>query len=589
MKKLVTPKFRNNLEEIFPHMFKYSCCNQGTHERFLQYALFSPYKDQRTGAVLFDQETVARIMGKLETYKTGHFVSGAYLNHLVDMINIKGEDYSNPLPCIYTPLSERDHLNTLGKIATLYTDQLGRTFHPGVFKTAEELNEYEVIKKGRMVMDANPKRLIKVAQGMCRQVTFSFSKEVLDMVEEELTSSVSSKRNGKVYFVSGKSYSYYLNRKDTNVIENTVEDSVELLDNEVSKKIARYMNNLPVGLFEEIVNNNMSDALNEIEAIKDEDVRYQQLTILGSIADQPKVFYRPSKNGNTDRLFGYGANITNLKKEVRKALTKDWVECDAKNLHLAIVANLWSVESLENFLATGKSFWSYIIEQLKLAQDHSPTSSENDPEQVKKYIKEATYGLVYGMSRDNIINHLDTYFGEGKGNIFVNDKIIKDILSARKAAYSYYITVGSIEDAYGRSHKVSKDNVLSIVSRVCQSYEQKLILSIFETLNEADGDFNITLYQFDGLSIKFDCNKEYWMSRINEVFNQKAKEMRIYTSLSWSFLDKNDKVVEQKEQVVEVITTNEIPEGQYIPSGIEGNTLVFNLHNNATSFACGHC
>ena len=371
-------------------------------------------------------------------------------------------------------------------------------------------------------MDANPKRLIKVAQGMCRQVTFNFSKEVLDMVEEELTSSVSSKRNGKVYFVSGKSYSYYLNRKDANEIENTVEGSVELLDNEVSKKIARYMNNLPVGLFEEIINNNMSEALNEIEAIKDEDVRYQQLTILGSIADQPKVFYRPSKNGNTDRLFGYGANITNLKKEVRKALTKDWVECDARNLHLAIVAKLWSIGSLKEFLSLGKSFWQHIQNALQVEGEES-----------KKYIKEATYGLVYGMSKKNLEERLDNQLGVGMGKKFLAISLIKDILSARKEVINYHINIGEIEDCFGNKFAVTKENILSLLSRVCQSYELKLIHSLFK-LTDKTNDFHITLYQFDGLSIKFDANKEYWITELNKAFDEMALELDIFTSLSWS-------------------------------------------------------
>ena len=171
MKKLVTTKFRNSLATVFPRMFEYNCCAKGTHEKFLQYALFSPYRSQTTGAVLFDQETVARIVGKEALLTNNHFVSGPYLGHLINELN--GEVVINTSSCIYTHVGEDKDLIHSGKVATLYTDHLGRDFHPGLFATAGELNEYEKIVKGRLVMDANPDRLIKIAPGLCRQVNFS--------------------------------------------------------------------------------------------------------------------------------------------------------------------------------------------------------------------------------------------------------------------------------------------------------------------------------------------------------------------------------------------------------------------------------
>lgn len=539
MKKLVTPNFRNKLASIFPQMFEYNCCAKGTHEKFLQYALFSPYKSVSTGAVLFDQETVARIMGKETLVKNGHFVSGPYLGHLISELN--GEVAINTSSCIYTQVGEDKHLIHSGKIAELYRDHLGRDFHPGLFATAGELNEFEKIVKGRLVMDANPDRLIKIAPGLCRQVNFSFSKEVLDMVEEELTGYLSNKRNGKVYFVSGKPYSYYLNRKDTDSIEVSVNNAIDLLDNEVSQQIATYMNNLPIGLFEEIIEQNLDSALLEVTRfIENKEVRSQQLAILNGIVDQPKVYYRPSKNNNTDRLFGYGTNITGLKKEVRKVLTRGWFECDARNLHLAIVAKLWKIPSLQNFLASGKSFWNLIQDALQTDSDKS-----------KGYIKEATYGLVYGMSKKNLIARLNEQLGSGMGEKFLQIDLIKDILSARTEAMSFYMNTGSIVDAYGKSFKVTKDNILSLMARVCQSYEQKLMLSIYKLTDKCNDDFFITLYQFDGLSIKFNCNKEEWVEKITDTFNQAAVEMEIYTTLAWSFVDELERVIEEEIPVID--------------------------------------
>jgi len=203
--------------------------------------------------------------------------------------------------------------------------------------------------------------------------------------------------------------------------------------------------------------------------------------------------------------------------------------------------------------------------------------------------------LYHGTTRENVIKAVNQLaFREAAeiGNMI--DNLIKDFLTRegltfKKVEKPEKMSQKAFDALFGDQGVITRfrDGIIDGDYMVVGASDMVFDKELFENglvgetdliAINADGDFNITLYQFDGLSIKFDCNKEYWMSRINEVFNQKAKEMRIYTSLSWSFLDKNDKVVEQKEQVVEVITTNEIPEGQYIPSGIEGNTLVFNLH-----------
>lgn len=507
-KRLVTKEFREKLLTIFPSCFSYNCCEKGTHERFLQTALFSTFIDKVTGATMFNQEMVARIANKVEKLKDNHFVAGPILNHLLELLP-EGT-------------------------ATLYTNAAGYSYSPGQFATAEELNEYEVIKEGRLVMNSNPNRKIKIADGFCRQVTFSWPEEIKELLTIEKNKKLSKKsRYEKVNIVTGELHTARKQTSNLKELEEEASEIIDILDNKFGQQIAQYMNELPVGHFEDLLSEEAINRTMKVVNTLPTQVREQQLNILNAIADQPKVFYRPSRNGNTDRLFGNGANITNLKKEVRKALTKDWVECDAKNLHLAIVAKLWNIDSLKEFLSLGKSFWQHIIEQLKLAQDHSPTSSENDPEQVKKYIKEATYGLVYGMSKKNLEERLDSQLGMGMGKKFLNISLIKDILSARKEVINYHMNTGEIEDCFGTKFAVTKENILSLLSRVCQSYELKLIHSLFKVTDRTN-DFHITLYQFDGLSIKFDANKEYWINELNNAFDEMALELDIFTSLSWS-------------------------------------------------------
>ena len=107
------------------------------------------------------------------------------------------------------------------------------------------------------------------------------------------------------------------------------------------------------------------------------------------------------------------------------------------------MAKLWKVESLQSFLASGKSFWNLIQNALQTDSDKS-----------KGYIKEATYGLVYGMSKKNLVARLNEQLGSGMGEKFLEINLIKDILEARTHAMSYYMATGSITDAYGKSFKV---------------------------------------------------------------------------------------------------------------------------------------
>jgi len=446
---------------------------------------------------MFNQEMVARIANKVEKLKDNHFVAGPVLNHLLQLLP-EGT-------------------------ATLYLNDAGYSYSPGQFATAEELNEYEVIKEGRLVMNSNPNRKIKISEGFCRQVTFSWPEELKELLAIEKNKKLSKKsRYEKVNIVTGELHTARKQTSNLKELEEEASEIIDILDNKFGQQIAQYMNELPVGHFEDLLSEDSINRTMKVVNTLPAQVREQQLNILNAIADQPKVFYRPSRNGNTDRLFGNGANITNLKKEVRKALTKDWVECDAKNLHLAIVAKLWNIDSLKEFLSLGKSFWSYIQNALQVEGEDS-----------KKYIKEATYGLVYGMSKKNLEERLDSQLGMGMGKKFLNISLIKDILSARKEVINYHMNTGEIEDCFGTKFAVTKENILSLLSRVCQSYELKLIHSLFK-LTDKTNDFHITLYQFDGLSIKFDANKEYWINELNKAFDEMALELDIFTSLSWS-------------------------------------------------------
>jgi len=121
---------------------------------------------------------------------------------------------------------------------------------------------------------------------------------------------------------------------------------------------------------------------------------------LHRIMIDPKPLLRPVDN--SVRAFSHQASLTTVKREVRKILTRDWVEYDLRYAQLAIVARLWRIPELLEFLEGNTSPWTYLTRTL------APSAS--DKEQAKDIIKNAVYALIFGSSEKRameIIGKLD--------------------------------------------------------------------------------------------------------------------------------------------------------------------------------------
>ncbi len=193
------------------------------------------------------------------------------------------------------------------------------------------------------------------------------------------------------------------------------------------------------------------------------------------------------------------------------------------------------------------------------------SASDEVKKAVKKALKERVYGVVYGESKDRII---DGKVVNGKvedegltvelakvgitegGVKFVNHPLIKEVLKARQIYMRTILKAGQVEDAYGVTHEVNKDNILSIMSRVAQSYEQILIYGVFEMTNENNGEWSIQLLQHDGVSIKFHntSRKDYWIKKICEYIDNVALGWDIPTKLIYE-----ENKVEIEKEIIEVV------------------------------------
>lgn len=501
MKKLVTKNFREEIQKELPGVVT------KPHWELLRTAFFSSYICKETGAVRFGAEEIARAF---DTEPGTHFKSGVKLKEFLAIL---------PPGC-----------------ATLILTN-GKEWVKGQYESSgprEVLDE----ETGMVSFKNSFKR---VGTGMQRRVKFSWPTRVQELLTAELNDK--SAQADKVYFVTG--FKRNVNKERTS-LKQTVSDclsAVALMDSPAAKYMAEYLNDLPTNSFTKL-SDNADAAFKAISEIESDVVRDQQLKILNAVLESPKPVYRPSKNGKTDRLFGYGANITNLKKEVRHSLTKDWTEMDLRSSQLAIAAKLWNNKPLHDFLSDDKnSIWNEMYSYFNILE-----SSAVVKKFLKDALKERIYGIVYGESQDRIINGKvvgDKVEDEGLdvelsrigivngGKKFVKHPLMMQLLKCRQGYMTSLVEASYVKDAFGIKHEVNKKNVLSIMSRVAQSYEQMIIYSIFQLNYGNESDWTIVLLQHDGVSIKFHDaeKKDTWIAKIVEHVNNTAKEWDIPTTL----------------------------------------------------------
>lgn len=253
---------------------------------------------------------------------------------------------------------------------------------------------------------------------------------------------------------------------------------------------------------------------------------------LHSIEERPQPIYVGSRQRNTVRLFELYMGLQGIQSDIRRILTQDWIEMDLQNAHLAIVAKVWDIPSVKEYLATGKSIWESLLPHMNI-----PLTDKNS----KSLIKTFLYGCVYGMSLETLERDMVSLLGEEKHQAFVSHPVIKAILEARTQRIKAIRQKGGVITHLGEAiHLIRykneeglwEDSVLTILSQEASEFEMLLLEPIID-LSKSSGDFHVTLYQFDGVSIhlKNSSKKHYVLKRIKKAVDQRAKELDIMTSL----------------------------------------------------------
>lgn len=490
MKRIVYKSTRNSLKEIIPNLSSYNCkCKEEDHWNLLRVVLFSSYRGEEN-EVRVGAEAIARATNKLNQFKAGRFNAGVVIDHFI---------------------------NDIFPFAQVITDEFGREWSKSTWEQRED-GSYK-----------------KIADGKQRRLALSLPISLKEVLMNEKV-----KRNeDRVYLDTGRLVNNKREKEYRDSIYRDCLDDIQILDCKPAEDIATYINNLPTNTFTKLLVN-YDKTLNKINSLSSEASQYQQYLVLEAIRECPKPFIRSSDN--TDRLFAHGATIAALKKDVRKELTRDWYEADLKSAQLAIVAKVWKVKEVQDFLKEKRSFWKEILTYLNL--------KEKD----KKHIKDYTYGVIFGMSENNILRDLTSIFNQEVSQAFLSHPLIKSLLKARTKYINKLLKDKVMVDAFNKEFKVTKSNVLTMLARQAQSYEMALIYPIFQVAKTTD-EFSIVLYQFDGVSIKFhrEYRKEYWIEQIKLAVEKIADELDIYTTLEVE----NNEVKVKKDVLENIILARE--------------------------------
>ncbi len=240
-----------------------------------------------------------------------------------------------------------------------------------------------------------------------------------------------------------------------------------------------------------------------------------------------------------------------LTKDLRKTLTRGWVEFDLTSCQLAIAAKMWEIEEIQEFLKSGESIWISLINYYgfdALDMKHNETARYD---LIKEDLKDALYSLMYGMTRKNLIadltEDLERFGIEDGGKTYMTHPLIKILYEARELRMKELNDCDTAETIFGkiihiRGSKFSsgapddlrKEYIRSVIAQQAQAIELYLMLPVLD-LAKTTKDFIITIFQHDGCSINFTnkSKKKKWLNRIVASVQARADQLGILTGLEY--------------------------------------------------------
>jgi hypothetical protein len=199
--------------------------------------------------------------------------------------------------------------------------------------------------------------------------------------------------------------------------------------------------------------------------------------------DYARNIYAPSER--TVRIHAIGTTIHQLPREMRKAALSGAIEMDMRSSQLAIVAKLWGLPILTEFLASRLSIWPELLGSMGVG------------EQAKSHVKAALYACCYGMGQRNVRVLLGDGVMPGGARVhdglgaeatraFMRHPLIQELLRARNVQMRRIADQGGIIDAFGQFWPMEGNTQHGLLSVEAQAVELSLMLPIYEVARQYD-------------------------------------------------------------------------------------------------------
>lgn len=400
-------------------------------------------------------------------------------------------------------------------------------------------------------------------EGRARYAKPKFPSKVEQAIQEELNSTFDSKVSDKIDFVTQKKWT----KNTLTQIKKELDEEVKLFYSSASEEalpLLEYLNNLPSNLFSSKFTENLQHIKNvflklesnetdlKLKPKRDFTLKKIELSILACIAENPKPYYKPSSAGKTVRIFPHNVSILLLHKKLRKAVCKGWYEYDLVSSQLAIVAKLWNITEVQEFLQSGNHIWTSLFTHLGVDYKHTKIQKPNYFDKLKGLLKESLYSLIYGMKKSALLGRLTKGFKKlkinKKGADLFQHPIIAALYESRELKISKVLEDGElllnwhknkVLKLIGNTEKEKKKSVKSLLAQEAQLMEMILLKPVFEIAEQYRNYMAITLFQHDGFTVHY--IKYNWKNtlegKMKEAVRAQANLLGILTDLEGSLVN----------------------------------------------------
>ncbi len=374
--------------------------------------------------------------------------------------------------------------------------------------------------------------------GKCRAVVPHIPEAILAERDAQIRSDLSSPGWGRVDFVTGRTVTQRAYRAGLKRYEASLRKSAQFPDDHPAKDLLLWLNSQPQNSLEKTIKSNWQHVLSVTNSMPKHTPQQQvrkdaALRVLHVLQDYRRMWY--SSSDGSPRLYAVGASIHQLPREIRHAALKGSIQLDLTACQLAIVAKLWRIPTLQDFLAGSSSVWARLALDLELDHNH-----------YKPFLKELVYSAIFGMRKQDLLEKCEygttaqSGLGAVKSKAFINHTLIRDLLEARRVAFKDVKQAGRLMDAYGRSLKLeSKEpaNLRSLVAQQVQSYEMRVMSAALPVL-QIEKDIRVISWLHDGITIRIQdpTEERRKLRRVIIAIDQAAEKLGFATRVQTTVL-----------------------------------------------------